>query len=457
MTDNAAIATTIAAQNSYFQTGATRTYAFRIAQLKRFKELVIAYDERILTALQSDLGRTPYESYLADNIVVLDELKSAIKNLKKWMAPSKVGTPMQLFPGSSRIAYEPLGVVLIMAPWNVPFHLAFAPLVGAIAAGNCAIIKPSELAPASSKLIAEIINTHFPKEYLHVVEGGHEVANEILEHRFDFVFFTGGTKGAKEVYQKAAKHLTPVALELGGKNACIVNNDADLKVAAKRIIWGKFLNAGQTCLAPDYLLVHQQVKAPLIAALKQTISDFYNNDKAGYSRIVNAAHYNRLKAMLEDGTVLYGGETDDNLLQITPTLMEDVVADSYLMQEEVFGPLLPLYYFNDIEEAIATVNRHPKPLAIYAFTNNKAVKDSIVSQTSSGAVLFNDCMMHGANGNLPFGGVGASGLGRYHHKYSFLLFSNQKGVMSTGTWLDPSFRYPPYSGKSLDFLRKVSR
>jgi acyl-CoA reductase-like NAD-dependent aldehyde dehydrogenase len=457
MLDNATISTIIASQNQFFQTGATHPYAFRLAQLKRLKELVIQYDEQILAALATDLGRAPYESYMADTIVVLDELNTAIKNLKKWMKPSKVSTPMQLFPASSKVAYEPLGVALIIAPWNVPFHLAIAPLVGAIAAGNCAIIKPSELAPASSKLIAEIINNHFDKQYLHVIEGGPEVASEILEHRFEFVFFTGGVNGAREVYTKAAKHLTPVALELGGKNACIVHSDADLKVAAKRIAWGKFLNAGQTCLAPDYLLVHQSVWSTFLPFLQQTLQMFAADGPSGYTRIINRQHFDRLKSMIPLGKVVHGGELNEAELIILPTLLEDVPTDSKLMQEEIFGPLLPVYHYNHIEEALAFINQHPKPLALYAFTKTKGIKQQVLACTSSGAVLFNDCMMHGANGNLPFGGTGLSGFGRYHHQHSFWLFSNAKGVMDTATWLDPAFRYPPYKGKSLDFLRKVSQ
>jgi acyl-CoA reductase-like NAD-dependent aldehyde dehydrogenase len=444
-------------QRVFYATGQTRSIAYRLEMLKKLKHLIASYEDKITAALQSDLGRSGYETFITENIVVFDELNAAIKNLKRWSAGEKVATPPQLFYGSSHILYEPLGLVLIISPWNFPFHLSFAPLVGALAAGNCCIIKPSELAPASSALIAEIINNNFPEGYVRVIEGGHEVTATLMKNRFDHVFFTGSTTNGREIYKLAAENLTPVTMELGGKCPCIVHEDAAIDIAVRRIVWGKFLNSGQTCLAPDYLLVHKSIKDKLVTALRETIQQFYGKEplqNAEWPRMINRRHYERVMAFMQDGEVQTGGRGEPAKLVIEPTVLTRVGLNAPVMQQEIFGPVLPVLEYDTISEAIDIINRFPKPLAVYAFTGNKQVKQQLSQSTSSGALVFNECLMHGANGNLPFGGVGDSGIGRYHHQFSFKTFSNAKGVFDRSTWPDLQFRYPPYSSKSLNLMKK---
>ena len=444
-------------QRVFYATGQTLSITYRLEMLKKLKHLIASYEDKITAALQSDLGRSGYETFITENIVVFDELNAAIKNLSKWSARQKVATPPQLFYGSSHILYEPLGLVLIVSPWNFPFHLSFAPLVGAMAAGNCCIIKPSELAPASSALIAEIINSNFDEGYIRVMEGGHTETAALMQHRFDHVFFTGSTTNGREIYKLAAENLTPVTMELGGKCPCIVNEDTSIEVAARRIVWGKFLNSGQTCLAPDYLLVHNLIKQKFVAALCETIQQFYGTEplsNAEWPRMINVRHYERVAAYIADGQVSIGGKTDPLKLKIEPTVLTDVKLSAPVMQQEIFGPVLPVLEFSETEEAISIIKSYPKPLAVYAFTGNSRVKQQLSIGTSSGALVFNECLMHGANGNLPFGGVGDSGIGRYHHQFSFKTFSNAKGVFDRSMWPDLQFRYPPYAGKSLNLMKK---
>lgn len=444
-------------QRGFYATGQTRSITYRLEMLKKLKDLIASYEDKITAALQSDLGRSGYETFITENIVVFDELNAAIKNLKRWSAREKVATPPQLFYGSSHILYEPLGLVLIISPWNFPFHLSFAPLVGALAAGNCCIIKPSELAPASSALIAEIINVNFPEGYVRVIEGGHEVTASLMKNRFDHVFFTGSTNNGREIYKLAAENLTPVTMELGGKCPCMVHEDAAIDIAVRRIVWGKFLNSGQTCLAPDYLLVHKSIKDKLVAALRETIEQFYGKEplqNTEWPRMINQRHYERVMAFMQDGEVQTGGRGEPAKLTIEPTVLTGVELNTLVMQQEIFGPVLPVLEYDSIDEAIDIINRLPKPLAVYAFTGNNQVKQQLSQCTSSGALVFNECLMHGANGNLPFGGVGDSGIGRYHHQFSFKTFSNAKGVFDRSTWPDLQFRYPPYSGKNLNLMKK---
>ncbi len=447
----------IITQREYFVAGHTRDIAFRIEVLKKLKSLISKFELEIINALKADLGRSGYESFITENIVAFDELNAAITNLKKWSAPKSVGTPVQLFHSKSQVVYEPLGLVLIISPWNFPFHLTFAPLAGAIAAGNCCMIKPSELAPNSSAIIAKIVNDNFDAGHLLVHQGGHEVTQSLLQYRFDHVFFTGSTANGIEIYKMAAANLTPVTMELGGKCPCIVEPDINVEIAAKRIAWGKFLNAGQTCLAPDYLLLNKKVAAQFISQFNSTIESFFGKsplDNDDWPRMISPKHFNRVLDLMKDGKVSYGGNHSVESLKIAPTILVDVSLQSNIMREEIFGPVLPIVLYEKVDEAIAIINSLSKPLVAYAFTGNDTIKQRIVNETSSGAVSFNECLMHGANGNLPFGGVGHSGIGRYHHRFSFETFSNAKSVFSRSFWPDPGFRYSPYKGKDTAFIKK---
>jgi len=446
-------------QNAFFKTGKTKDYSFRVKMLKKLKLLLAKYEEEIFDALKKDLGRTDYETFIAENVVIYDELKSAIKNLKKWMKPKKVSTPIQLQFAKSKIHSEPLGQILIISPWNYPFHLSLAPLVGAISAGNCAIIKPSEIAINASNVLRKLINENFPKEYIYVIEGDKETVNDLLELKHHLVFFTGGATVGKIIYQKAAKFLTPVVLELGGKCPCIVHKDAQIEIAVKRIVWGKFLNSGQTCLAPDYLLIDENIKDDFIDKLKNTLCKLYGENplkSAFLSKIINKKHFNRLNSLLKDGNIIFGGEQNEDLLKISPTIIDGINVDSKIMEEEIFGPILPIISYSHINNALEIVNNLPKALSLYLFTKNNNIKELFINNTSSGSIGINDCLMQAANGNMPFGGVGESGIGVYHHKYSFDTFSHQKSIMDKKTWFDPSIRYLPYKKENLKILKKFT-
>jgi aldehyde dehydrogenase (NAD+) len=445
------------AQRKFFAEGRTRNISFRIDTLKKLKTLINKYEPEIINALQLDLGRSGYESFISENVVAFDEINSAVVNLKKWASPKKVGTPIQLLRSKSQIVYEPLGLVLIISPWNFPFHLTFAPLAGAIAAGNCCIIKPSEASPNSSRVIAKIINDNFEPGHLLVYEGGHNATQSFLQFRFDHVFFTGSTRHGTEIYKMAAANLTPVTMELGGKCPCIIEPGINIKTAAKRIAWGKFLNAGQTCLAPDYLLLSKKVADEFLTEFMSTVESFYgktplsNND---WPRMINQHHFNRGAGLLKSGKIIFGGNINSESLKIEPTIISEISVQSPIMCEEIFGPILPVIEYTVFDEAIAIINSLSKPLVVYAFTDNDNIRSRIINETSSGAVSFNECLMHGANGNLPFGGVGDSGIGRYHHRFSFETFSNAKSVFSRSFWPDPNFRYPPYKEKDTGFMKK---
>ena len=428
-------------------------------RLKTLKKLVQQHETDIFEAMRLDLGRADFDTFMAENVVVFDELNAAIKYLKKWMRPTRVSSPMQLKPASCSITRQPLGRVLIIAPWNYPFHLSLAPLVGAIAAGNCAIVKPSEMAPRASAVLACIINQHFDPAHVYLMEGDHTSAKQLLHHQHNLIFFTGGLAVAKSIYAEAAKHLTPVVMELGGKCPCIIHHDADLKVAARRVVWAKFMNAGQTCLAPDHLIVHCDVKNRFTELLIGSIEQFYGDDPLTsdkWCRIVSERHFNRLMNLRNGCSIIHGGGHDIEALKIGPTLLEIATMDATIMHEEIFGPLLPILTYTSIDEAIALANHSPDPLALYLFTKNDDLKVQVIQGTRSGGMGINDCMLHAANGNMPFGGVGQSGLGQYHHRYSFDTFSHQRAIMDKSTWFDPSMRYPPYSKTNLDMLKMFS-
>lgn len=446
----------IAKQRAFFATGQTKNYDFRLAQLNKLLELIQGNDKLILDAVHADLRKPAIEAYGSEVLSTLAEIKYAAKHLRKWMKPQKVGTPINLFPSSSYIYTEPLGVVLIVAPWNYPFTLTIQPLVGAIAAGNCAILKPSEHTPHTSKAIAKIINENFDPSFITAIEGGIETNQALLAEKFDHIFFTGGTAIGRIVMEAAAKHLTPVTLELGGKSPCIVDAECDLDIAAKRIVWGKFYNSGQTCVAPDYLLVQRNIKPILIEKLVACLRTFFGDNpqqSPDFGRIVNDRQFDRLVGLLDEGKILIGGTSDKSDRFIAPTLIDGVSPSAKIMADEIFGPILPILEYDQISEAIAFINHQPKPLALYLFSNNKQNQQKILQEVSFGGGCFNDTIMHLGNPELPFGGVGDSGIGGYHGKATFDTFSHRKSVLKNSFRFDLKWRYPPYT-MNLDTLKK---
>jgi len=450
------ISTITAKQRAFFATGKTKNYDFRIAQLHKLLDLIQENDQLILDAVHADLRKPALEAYGSEILITLSEIKYVLKHLKAWMKPQKVGTPINLFPSSSCIYTEPLGVVLIVAPWNYPFALTIQPLIGAIAAGNCSILKPSEHTPHTSSAIAKIISNNFDSSFITVIEGGIETNQALLAQKFDHIFFTGSTAIGKIVMEAASKHLTPVTLELGGKSPCIVDADCNLETTAKRIAWGKFYNAGQTCVAPDYLLVQKNIKPALIEKLLKYIKIFFGENpqqSSDFARIVNERQFDRLVSLLDEGEILIGGNSDKSDRYVAPTLIDQVSSNSRIMAEEIFGPILPILEYDQIDDAIAWVNTHPKPLALYLFSNNKQLQEKILREVSFGGGCFNDTIMHLGNPELPFGGVGNSGVGSYHGKATFDTFSHRKSILKNSFLFDLKFRYPPYT-IALDTLKK---
>jgi aldehyde dehydrogenase (NAD+) len=444
-------------QRLFFNTNQTKKLSFRLEQLKLLRQALLDNESAIQKALKADLNKPELETYVTEIGICLEEIKYTLKHLKSWTKPQKVGTPLAYLPASSKIYAEPLGVILIIGAWNYPLQLVISPLVGAIAAGNCAVLKPSEIAVNTSNLLAEIIPKYFDSSLISVVEGGKEVTQQLLEEKFDHIFFTGSTQVGKIIMSAAAKQLTPVTLELGGKSPCIVDADTNLEHTARRIVWGKFLNAGQTCVAPDYLLVDKTIKQKLLQKIKQTIQEFYGTTpetSPDYARIINQHHFTRLTDLLKAGDIIIGGETNLKELYIAPTLIDAITPENQVMQEEIFGPILPVLEYNTIKEAIAFVNAKPKPLALYFFSNNKQHQQQILQETSSGGACLNDTIVHMVFPGLPFGGVGASGIGKYHGQASFETFSHQKSVLNKSFWLDIKLRYAPYQGK-LKFLKRL--
>ena len=436
----------------YFETGATKGYEFRKQQLQLLAATIKKYEAEISEALYKDLGKSKIEAYASEIALVQIEIKYMLSNLKQLMQPKSIATNLMNIPSSSKIYYDPLGVVLIIAPWNYPFQLLFTPLAGAIAGGNCVVLKPSEFTPATSAIAEKIIKEIYDEQYIQLVQGnGAElVPNMMNNFRFDHVFFTGSIAVGKLVYALAAKELVPVTLELGGKSPCIIEADANLEVAAKRIISGKFLNAGQTCIAPDYLLVEKSVKEKLIALLQKNIADFYTTNAAqseDYGKIVNAKRFDTLVGYLQQGKIISGGNFDKSKLYIEPTLMENVSLDGTLMTEEIFGPILPIFSFSTKAEALEIINKNPNPLSFYVFTSSAKKEEDWMATVPFGGGCINNTVYHFTNDNMHFGGVGYSGMGAYHGRQSFYTFTHAKPVMKTPTWLDPSIKYPPYKGK----------
>lgn len=440
----------VAAQRAFFRTGKTQPLAFRAESLRTLRHMLESRESDIFAALRADLGRSDFESYLGEIGLCLEEIGYTQKRLSSWVRPRRVRTPMTLWPASSHIYPDPYGVALIMAPWNYPFQLAIAPLLGAVASGNCVVLKPSEFAPNVSNLLTKLIGEHFDPGHVSVVEGALEVNKALLLEHFDVIFFTGSTPVGKIVMKAAAENLTPVILELGGKSPCIVDADANLDVASRRVAWGKFLNSGQTCVAPDYLLVHESVKAEFVGLLKDRVTDFFGEkpkESPDFSRIINDSHFDRLTGLFKDAPLAFGGGSDRDDCFIEPTVLDPVTWDDPVMQEEIFGPLLPVLEFKDLDGVIKTINDRPKPLALYYFGTNRESQERVLSQTSSGGSCVNDCIMHLLNSNLPFGGVGASGMGSYHGHSSFDAFTHYKSVLKKSNFLEYPLRYAPYAGK----------
>ncbi|MBC7935992.1 MAG: aldehyde dehydrogenase [Rhizobacter sp.] len=436
----------------FFSSGSTKPYAWRKEQLKKLKAAIENYEAEIYTALYYDLKKSPEECWVTENGLVIAELNNAIKNLKGWMATEKKSTNLLNFPSSSYVLKEPLGVVLIIAPWNYPFNLLITPLVGAIAAGNCVVLKPSEHAAATTGVMKKIIEEAFPPEYILYTEGdGGKLVPEMMKgFAFDHVFFTGSTGIGKEIYKMAAENLTPVTLELGGKSPCIVEEDADIKVAARRIAMTKFSNTGQMCVAPDYVLVHASQKDKLVAGIKTALLDFFGKDALqsdNFGKIINERQFDRLMGYLKDGNILQGGESDKSKLYIAPTLMDGIGLEDKIMKEEIFGPVLPIISFRDKAEAIKIIEANKNPLAFYVFTSSIKKEQAWLNDVAFGGGCINNASLHLTNDQLPFGGRGASGIGNYHGHYSFNTFSHSKAIMKSPTWFDPSMKYPPFTGK----------
>lgn len=446
-------------QKTYFQQNHTRDIAFRKQQLRKLKQLIEDYEPQIIDALNKDLKKPAYESLMLEIGPMYADIQFILKRLSRWAKPQRVPTPLFHFPGSSHIYKEPYGQVLVIAPWNYPFNLSIAPIVGAIAAGNTVVLKPSESAPHVSKVLAEMINSNFDKGLLHVIEGAVEETKQLLALRWDYIFFTGGTNIGKIVYKAAAEHLTPVTLELGGKNPCVVTPSANLDMSAKRIAWSKIVNCGQTCLAPDYLFVHTSVYDSFIEKLKQSLEKGLGGnalESQEWGAIINENHFNRLVGYLQEGKIIYGGKFDAQKLRIEPTLITELKATDKMAKEEIFGPILPIYRYNHLQEVIDFVKQDEKPLASYIFTSNSTDKKQFLSQVSSGGGAVNETILHIGTSYLPFGGVGASGMGAYHGKASFDTFSHHKSIMNRGfNLMDDTFRHPPYNNKLYNSMKML--
>ena len=451
------ISRVIKEQVVFFNTGQTRDVNFRIATLKKIRQLILDYNDRLYNALRRDLHKPEFESYAGEVGFVIQELNIQLRRIRKWSSPKRVYTPILHFYSRSYIYPEPMGRVLIFSPWNFPFQLSFAPLIGAVAAGNCIVLKPSQHTPATSMVMEEIITRNFHPQYIAFFRGGREINNALLAEKFDYIFFTGSPKVGRIVMEAASKNLTPVSLELGGKNPCIVDKNASINFAAKRIAWGKFFNAGQSCVAPDYMLVHNEIKDELLQKMVGYIQRYYGEDpqlSPDYVRIVNAANAERLTHLINNGKIVTGGKSDVTEKYVAPTILDDVNPDDAIMEEEIFGPVLPVISYSDIEEAVKVIGTKSQPLACYIFTNNRSLQKSLLRRISFGTASINDTVVQFINPNLPFGGVGESGIGRYHGKYSFDTFTNFKAVMKKSNLFDISLRYPPYSAMKKKIVRR---
>lgn len=443
-------------QKAYYETQITKSLTYRTDALNRLEKVILKWEEKIEKALKKDLNKSTFETYMTEVGMTLSELRYVKKNLRQWVREKKVKTPLAQFPAKSYIKSEPYGVVLIMSPWNYPFMLCMEPLIGALAAGNCCVLKPSNYSPNVSKVIKEMIKETFPQKYVAVVEGGRAENEDLLEQKFDYIFFTGGMKVGKLVMKKAAEHLTPVTLELGGKSPCVIEKTANLKLAAKRLVFGKFLNAGQTCVAPDYLLVQKEIKKEFLQYVLFWIKKMYGNEleqAENYPKIINEKHFNRICHLIQGEEILVGGKVNKDTLQIAPTVLNHVKPDAPVMQEEIFGPVLPVLEFIQIEEAEQFIKKRPKPLALYLFTQDKKIERRITESLSYGGGCVNDTIIHLATSHMGFGGVGESGMGNYHGKESFETFSHRKSIVKKYNCFDNPVRYAPYKKTKESILR----
>lgn len=444
----------VSQQRDFFAKGTTKNLEFRLLMLKKLQIALQTQEGLFVDAMKQDMNKSSSEVYMTEIGMVLEELRFHTKHLSQWSKVKRVPTPLAQFPGKSYITKEPYGVALIMSPWNYPIQLCLSPLIGAISAGCTAIVKPSNYAPATSHVLAKVLGEIYPKNYIAVVEGGREQNAALLEEKYDYIFFTGSPIVGRLIMESAAKHLTPITLELGGKSPVIVHKDAKIKVAARRIAFGKVLNAGQTCVAPDYLLIHEDCKASFIKEYESALQEFFpEGDLSDMNVIINEKHFERVMGLLKSGEVVLGGETDASRRFIAPTLLDEVDMDSPVMQEEIFGPILPMITYTSLAECIAIVTNQPKPLALYLFTEDKKVEKQILEQCTFGGGCINDTIIHLANSHLGFGGVGESGMGNYHGRRSFDTFTHERSIVKKGTWLDLPIRYRPYTHIKNKLLR----
>jgi aldehyde dehydrogenase (NAD+) len=455
------IAALYEAQQHFFRQGFTKPYAFRKGQLNVLKAVIKRNEQAILEALKQDLGKSGFEAYATEIGIVYEEINHAQKNLRMWIQPARVPTPLTFFPSSSKVYNDPLGMVLIMSPWNYPINLIMAPLIAAIAAGNTVLLKPSELAPATEAVITKIINETYEPEYIAIVSGpGQLVVSELIEkYHLDHIFFTGSTAIGKKIMAAAAQQLSPVTLELGGKSPCIVASDAKLEYAAKKIAWSKWINAGQTCVAPDYLLLHESIKEKFIAKLvAQTEKMFGKNaqQSTDYPRIINDKRWQTLNGYLQEGNIIFGGKTDQDDKYISPTIIENVTAENKLMRDEIFGPILPIITYKNNEEVLEWINKNPYPLAFYLFTESKSNESYFLDKVRFGGGCINNGLIHLGNPNLPFGGVGFSGVGQYHGKDGFDTFTHKKSILKSPCWFDLPVWYAPFKDK-IKLLKKLMK
>jgi len=445
----------VSKQKEFFKTQQTKNLRFRKMYLEKLRDVILQNENLLYEAIEKDFGKSKFDTFTTEISFILNDIKYYLNNLKSLSKPKKVRTNIVNQIGKSRIHSEPLGNILVIGAWNYPYQLSLSPIVAALAAGNCCIVKPSEIAENTMKVMVKIINENFPSEYLYAYEGGIDETTELLKLKFDKIFFTGSTKVGKIVYEAAAKNLTPVTLELGGKSPAIITKEANLEVAAKRIVWGKFLNAGQTCVAPDYLLVEESVQEQFLEMLRKYIQEFkYEINSENYTRIINSKNFERLTKLINKDKIYFGGNSDQEKLYIEPTILTNVNRNDDVMQDEIFGPILPVILFTNFNLVLNEILEHEKPLAAYLFTQNSEEKEMFKNKLSFGGGCINDVMMHLGNENLPFGGVGNSGIGNYHGKFGFETFSHQKAVLERATWGEPNIKYPPYSEKKLSWIKR---
>lgn len=443
-------------QRAFFERKETFDVNYRIRYLKKLKETILEYQQDIYQALKEDLGKSVSESYMCEVGLTLSELSYHLKHIKRWNRPKRHRTDLANFHGKSYSVYEPYGVVLVMAPWNYPFMLTMEPVIGAVAAGNCVVAKPSAYSPATSAIIKKILEKVFEEEYVTVVEGGRAENTELLEQKFDYIFFTGGVTVGRLVMEKASRHLTPVSLELGGKSPCVIDKTANLKLAAKRLAFGKYLNLGQTCVAPDYLLIDQEIKDEFLKIFIDTVKKMYGDsplDNKDYGKMINEKHYTRVMGFIDREKVVLGGQGREDELRIEPTILDHVAAEDAVMQEEIFGPILPVLTYAKLEEAVKFIEERPHPLALYIFSNDKKVQKYFTEKLAFGGGCINDTVLHLATSRMGFGGVGNSGMGAYHGIQSFRTFTHEKSILKKYNWIDMPMRYQPYS----TFYDKVVR